>query len=282
MQNSPQPPTQREYWNGRVGEEWVAQADRMDAMLEPLTGAALAKSEFLSGERILDIGCGAGATTLRIARRVGAKGSVVGLDLSAPLLDCARGRAERNGLAIDFVEADASVAALGKAFDAAFSRFGVMFFEEPIAAFAHLRGLLRTGGRLIFVCWRSLKENGWATTPIEAIRPMLKAPVQPPNPDAPGPFSLEDPDKIKRILGDAKWRDITVSPWDGLITIGGGGSVAEAAQFMRKIGHCARAIADQDLDPVEVQRRLVEHLSVLHKPAGVSLPAACWIVRAET
>jgi hypothetical protein len=111
---------------------------------------------------------------------------------------------------------------------------------------------------------------------------MLKAPIRPLDPDAAGPFSLADPDKIRRILGDARWTHVSVSPWDGPITIGGGGSVAEAAEFMRKIGPCARAIAEQDLDPAEIQRKLVEHLSPLHEPAGVSLPAACWIVRAET
>ena len=174
MQGSP---SQREYWSGKVGDEWATHAERIDAMLAPLTDAALQLGAFRSGERVLDIGCGAGATTLEIARRVGATGSVVGVDLSPQLLSVAQSRASQAGASAEFMEADASQMRLDACFDAAFSRLGVMFFEDPIKAFAHIRTGICENGRLTFVCWRALAENVWATTPIEAIRPMLTAPA---------------------------------------------------------------------------------------------------------
>lgn len=276
-----QPLTQREYWSGKVGDEWALQAERIDAMLAPLTEAALDRAAFCAGERVLDIGCGAGATSLEIARRVGAGGSVVGVDLSPQLLALARRRAEQAGLAVEFVEADAGSARLGAPFDAAFSRFGIMFFEAPAQAFAHIRTQMRANGRLVFACWRALGENLWTTIPLEAIAPMLKAPLAPPDPDAPGPYALADAAKIKRILHDAGWRDIVLSPWDGRIAIAGGGSLEDSADFLLKIGPCARAIADQQLDAAEAKQRVIERLAPLYAANAVTLPVACWLVTAK-
>src|SRR5262245_47003069 len=151
-----QPLTQREYWSGKVGDEWALHAERIDVMLGPVTEAALSLGAFRSGERVLDIGCGAGATSLEIARRTG--GTVVGVDLSPQLLEVARCRARHAPLAVEFIEADAGAARLGACFDAAFSRFGVMFFEAPAPAFSHVRTGMCAGGRLIFACWRPLAE----------------------------------------------------------------------------------------------------------------------------
>jgi hypothetical protein len=139
---------------------------------------------------------------------------------------------------------------------------------------------MRGGGRLAFVCWRAIAENPWATIPIEAIQPMLTAPLAPPDPDAPGPYAFADQGKVQRILQDAGWRGVAMSRWDGALTIGGGGSPAEAADFLLRIGPCARAIADQQLDGGEARRRLIERLSPHHDGAGVALPAACWLVAA--
>ncbi len=275
-----QPLTQREYWSGKVGDEWALHAERIDAMLAPLTEAALDLAAFGSGERVLDIGCGAGATSIEIARRTDAGGSVVGVDLSPQLLALARSRAEQAGLAVEFIEADAGSATLGAPFDVAFSRFGVMFFEAPTQAFAHIRTGMRDGGRLVFACWRPLAENIWTTIPLEAIAPMLNTPLAPPDPDAPGPYSLADAAKINRILDDAGWRDIALAPWDGRVAVAGGGSLEDAADFLLKIGPCARALADQQFDAAEARRRLIERLSPLYEENGLALPAACWLVTA--
>jgi SAM-dependent methyltransferase len=272
------PQTQQEYWNSKVGDEWANHADRMDRMLQPLTRAALDLLALQPGERVLDIGCGGGATTLAAAEQVGGAGAVVGVDLSRQLLDLARKRADASGFNIEFVEADAGVAPLPCApFDAAFSRFGVMFFGDPPAAFERLRAGMRPGGRLVFVSWRTFQENLWTFAPLSALAPMLTAPLPPPDPDAPGPFGLSDSAKIEKILGASGWSDVSISRWDGDLRIGD--NARHAAQFLLKIGPCARAVADQQLDAARAEGLLAEFLRAHETPAGVSLPAACWIIR---
>jgi SAM-dependent methyltransferase len=276
---APQRPTQQEYWNSKVGEEWANQADRMDRMLQPMTQPAFDALALKAGERVLDIGCGAGATTLAAAQQVGSSGLAVGVDLSRPLLGHARTRAEASGARAEFVEADAGAAPIpGAPFDAAFSRFGVMFFDEPAAAFARLRATLRPDGRLVFICWRAFSENQWSFAPLAALTPIFTAPVTPPDPNTPGPFALADAAKIKTILTASGWTDITIKPWDGDIRIGA--DARDAAKFLLKIGPCARAITDQQLDPAAAEAVLADFLAQHETPAGVSLPAACWIVRA--
>ncbi|MGE0597467.1 MAG: class I SAM-dependent methyltransferase [Hyphomonadaceae bacterium] len=270
--------TQKEYWSGKVGGEWAAHADRIDRMLAPMTEAALARAAIQPGERVLDIGCGAGATSFAIARG-GAR--VTGVDLSPPLLAVARARAQEGGHDVAFVEDDAGAAQFPERFDAAFSRFGIMFFEQPAAALAHLRTLLRADGRFVFICWRRLPENEWATAPIEAVRLMLTAPLAAPDPNAPGPFAFAEADKVRRLLGEAGWRDVALTRWDGDILVGGGGSLEESAEFLLRIGPCARAIADQGLDAEEARRRVMEHLAPRASAQGVALAAACWVVEAR-
>jgi SAM-dependent methyltransferase len=272
---------QREYWNGQVGEEWARQADLMDRMLHPLTQPAFDLLALQPGERVLDIGCGAGATTLQAANYVG-DGAAVGADISQPLLALAQQRARASGANASFVEADVATSPIpGAPFDAAFSRFGVMFFDDPVQGFGKIRAALRPGGRIVFICWRSFAENGWSYAPLAALTHMLKEPLQPAEPGAPGPFQLQDPDKITSVLNASGWRDVSLRPWDGDVLVGGGGDSRAAAAFLLKIGPCARAIKDQHLDPAEAQRTLAAFLAKHETSAGVPLPAACWIVRAE-
>lgn len=273
-------PMQKEYWNGPVGDQWATHAARIDAMLRPMTDDALKRAALLPGVHVLDIGCGAGATSLRMAEAVRPGGSVTGVDISAPLLHVARARAAKADAPVMFVEADASVAQFEQRFDAAFSRFGVMFFEQPSAAFANIRRQMRNGARLTFVSWRPVFENCWAMTPIEAIEPMFDTPWTPPNPDVPGPFGLSDPEKIERVLSQAGWTDIAITRWDGHNIIAGGVGLEESADFLIRIGPCARAINERGLDVAEVRRRLVDKLAPLHDGTGVALSAACWLVSA--
>jgi SAM-dependent methyltransferase len=277
----PEQPSQREYWSGKAGDEWAAHADRIDAMLAPVTEAALAAGAFQAGERVLDIGCGAGATSLKIANRVGPSGRVTGVDISPQLVRVARERARAANVAAEFIEADAGSSAFGADFDAAFSRFGVMFFEAPAQAFAHIRSAMRTDGRLAFACWRAMAGNAWATTPIAAILPMLKAPLPPPDPDAPGPYSLADAGKVERILREAGWRDVALAPWEGEVALGGGGSLEEIADFMFRIGPFSRVIAEQNLDADEARDRLTQALAPHYQNGAISLSGACWIVTAR-
>jgi len=274
------PPTQREYWNSKVGEEWARQAARTDRMFTGLTQATLDALALQPGERGLDIGCGAGDTTLKAARLVGEGGHAVGVDISRPLLELARGRARVEGLSIDFIEADAGAAPIdGAPFDAAVSRFGVMFFDDPTAAFARIRGTLRPGGRMVFICWRTLAENLWSSAPIEALAPLLPGPPPPADTNVPGPMSLSETSKIRAVLEGAGWRDLSIAPWDGPIVMGR--DADDAAAYLLKIGPCARAIAEHKLDTAAAKSLIVDRLQRAHGPSGVSLAAACWIVSAK-
>ncbi|ANP47170.1 class I SAM-dependent methyltransferase [Candidatus Viadribacter manganicus] len=278
--SDPARPTQLEYWNSKVGEEWARQADLMDRMLQPLTQPAFDLLDLKPGERVLDIGCGAGATTLAAASLIRG-GQAVGADISKPLLDLARERANARGANAHFIEADVSAAPLPDApFDAAFSRFGVMFFDDTAAAFAKIRAALNLGGRIVFISWRTFAENGWSHAPLAALKPILKEPITPADPNAPGPFRLQDRETIATMLAASGWRDVSITPWDGEVLVGGGGDATSAAAFLLKIGPCARAITDQQLDPAQAQRLLADFLRKHETPAGVTLPAATWIVRA--
>ncbi|UPT63924.1 MAG: class I SAM-dependent methyltransferase [Hyphomonadaceae bacterium JAD_PAG50586_4] len=183
-------PMQKEYWSGPAAEQWATHADRIDAMMRPMTDDVLRLAHVQPGERVLDIGCGSGATSLRLARAVAPGGAVTGVDISPQLLDVARARVAQTDLPVSFLEADAGAALLDQTFDTAFSRFGVMFFEQPSAAFTNIRRHMRRGARMTFVCWRPIAENGWAMAPLEAIKPMFDTPWTPPNTDAPGPFAF--------------------------------------------------------------------------------------------
>ncbi len=277
--SEPVRPTQREYWNSKVGEEWARQADRTDKMFGALTQAGFDALNLQPGERVLDIGCGAGETTLTAARRVGPNGHVVGVDISRPLLDLGRNRAKEYGFAVDFLERDAGIAEVpGAPFDAAFSRFGVMFFETPSAAFTQIRKNLKPGGRMSFICWRPFAENFWSQAPLAALTPMLPAPLPPPEENVPGPFGLADPSKTEAILETAGWRDISITPWDGPLHIGD--DAEDATAYILKIGPSARAIAEHGLDQKAAKQLIIKRLQEAQEPNGVWLPAACWIVSA--
>jgi SAM-dependent methyltransferase len=153
-----------------------------------------------------------------------------------------------------------------------------MFFDDLCGAFAMLRKALRPGGRLVFLCWRPFAENGWTFEPFSALSTIFTEPAPPPDPDAPGPFALADAAKIETILGASGWNAVSIARWDGGLRIGA--DAREAAQFLLKIGPCARAVADQRLDRARAEGLLVDFLSKHESPGGVSLSAACWIVRA--
>ncbi len=270
---------QIEYWNGQVGDRWATFQARLDASMVDIAAAAYAFAAAKPGERVLDVGCGCGTTTLEHAKAVGPSGAVTGVDISHPMLEVARRRAAEAGAPIDFREADASEAAFTPDFDLLFSRFGVMFFADPVAAFANLRKALKSGGRLRFVCWRAAAENLWATAPFAAAMDLLP-PQEPGDPHAPGPFAFADGERLKKILTQAGFSDPRLEKLETHMHMGA--DVDEAVDQAFKIGPLARALAQAD-DAVkdQVRARIRDALAKFQTARGVAAPAACWLVAAE-
>ena len=270
---------QATYWNDSAGPVWVEMQDTLDRELRPLGVAAMAALGPATGERIIDIGCGCGETSLDLARRVGPSGSVLGADLSAPMLGVARERARAAGLAqAAFVQADAQVYAFEPA-DAVFSRFGVMFFDDPPAAFANLRKALKPGGRIAFVCWRAAADNAVMTLPAVAARPFLPEPSgPPPDPHAPGPFAFADRARLEGILGSAGFTDVKIAPHDEDLWVGG---VEETTQLSLRIGPLGAALRENPHLRDTVIGAVGEALSKHLTPEGVRLASATWIVTAR-
>ena len=187
------------FWNGLGGHTWVARQAHTDITLAPVSEALLALSAPRAGERVLDIGCGCGASTLEFARAVGPAGRVTALDISGPMLAEAEARARAAGIAnVDWRQADAATAALD-GFDLLVSNFGLMFFGDPVAAFANLRRAASPGARMAFVCWRPLTENPWMEVPMRAVSPHVP-PRPKADPDSPGMFAFADPQRVSHVL----------------------------------------------------------------------------------
>ena len=205
---------QIEFWNGAPGQRWVAYQESLDRVWRPVGDAAIERAAVLPGERLIDVGCGCGATALELATKVGLSGSVVGIDVSAPMLARARERARTLGVAnVEFVQADASTHAFAGSANLVFSRAGVMFFGDPVAAFANLRRALRPGGRLVFVCFREREVNSWWTVPLAAAATVVAA-EQPTPAHEPGPFSLSDETRLRAVLDHSGFVGTVCEPAD--------------------------------------------------------------------
>lgn len=271
-----------EMWNGDDTAAWTTHPDRYDVMLGPFGDAVLDAAALAPGERVLDVGCGAGALCLAAGRAVGDGGAVVGADISRPLLALAAQRAADGGAEnVTILEADVQTAILeAAAYDVVISRFGVMFFDDPFAAFRNLRSAVRPGGRLAFACWRALPENEWALVPVMAALPHLGAPDIP-APGAPGPFAFGEADQIVDVLTNAGWADVRTEEFRTALQVGGAATAEEAVAFYREDAFgkvlfgrgddAARAAALEAL-----RTSLNEHVT----DSGVRLGAATWIVTA--
>jgi ubiquinone/menaquinone biosynthesis C-methylase UbiE len=268
------------YWNADAGENWASLQKYMDAQLEPYGSRAMEALALAPGERVLDVGCGSGQTSLALGQAVGAGGTVVGVDISRPLLDVARRRAADVGAAqVSFVEADAQTYAFAAAgFEAVFSRFGVMFFADPPAAFANIRRALKPAGRLAFVCWRTPAENAMMTVPHMAAAAHLP-PSPPPTPGAPGPFAFADPARVRDILSSAGFGDIDLTPYDRKV---GGGDLEQTLAVSLSMGMLGRALLEHPdkramvID--DVREALRPHVD---EDGIVRLGSAAWIVTAR-
>ncbi len=267
--------TEASEWTGRMGGNWAREWQRTDRSFAPLTERLLDHPAMREFAAALDIGCGAGELSCRLAARV-PQAQVTGVDISSELLAVARARCAGP----EFVEADAaSFRPAGPAPDLLVSRHGVMFFADPFAAFAHLAAIAAPGAALRFSCFRTRTENEWALR-LASIVPGDAAFV---DPAAPGPFAFGNRERTARILGSTGWCDVDFEAFD-FAMVGGEGenAVADAHSYFQHIGSAARALAGLDGEERELALvRLRALLAGHHEDNRVALPAAAWIVTAR-
>lgn len=270
---------QQAYWNESAAKAWVELHDLLDRQLEPLGARAMGELALRAGERVLDIGCGTGQTTLQLAARVGAQGSVLGADISGPMLEIARDRAAAAQLSqTQFLQADAQTHPFdADAMDAVFSRFGVMFFADPRAAFTNVRSALKPGGRLAFVCWRSMAENPWMRPAAGSAFADVPAPPAP-EPGAPGPFAFADREHVGAILADAGFADIAVTPHDAKL---GGNTLEDSIRLSLGVGPLGALLRERPEKRDEVEAELRKALAARVLDGRVVQDSATWIVTAR-
>lgn len=265
---------QAEFWSGRAGNAWVARQAQFDGMMTPILDLLLDTAKPATGERVLDLGCGTGASLLRVAAAIGPQGHVTGVDISQPMLGLARHRVTEAGLDnVDILNADAQVHALDQGFDLALSRFGVMFFADPVAAFANIRAAMRPGGRLAFVTWAGMAANPWFKIPSEVAQAHL-GPVPRPDPRAPGPMAFSESDYVLDILSRAGWgaAESRVVALD----LTPPGTLADVADFMGREGPASRIVAHHEGTEADIDTIVAGIAARIHDHAtaeGVRIPA---------
>jgi ubiquinone/menaquinone biosynthesis C-methylase UbiE len=271
---------QAAYWNGAAGRRWIDRQETLDRVLNPIQELLLTRAGITTGERIIDIGCGCGASTIELAGRVGAQGRVMGIDISAPMLARARERAPAD-LPLAYVLADATVHAFepGGA-DLIFSRFGVMFFADPTLSFQNMRTALRPGGRLAFASWREPRQNPWMLLPLqEAYKHVPRLPEV--GPEDPGPFSFAREERVRRILSEAGFSSIALEGVDLSLDLAVGRGLDAAVAGALDIGPVSRALEGQPPEVVaRVQNSIRTALASYQKGETVLLPASVWIATA--
>jgi SAM-dependent methyltransferase len=271
---------QAEYWSGPVGRRWRDRQEHQDEVLRPVSERLIAAAKPRPGEKVIDVGCGCGATTIDFAERVAPGGEALGLDISELMLSLARERA-RADLPARFVVADATVhdMALASA-DLVVSRFGVMFFADPTRSFANVRRGLRPGGRLVFACWREAKQNPWMLVPLrEAAK--HAPPLPETNPEDPGPFAFASEERVRRVLREAGFADIVLTPLDLDLDIAVGRGVDTAVAAALAIGPASRMLDGQS-EAVRAAAAADIRAALAARAVGDSVPlgAAIWIVTA--
>jgi len=267
-------------WNGEAGRNWVDGVDRFDRLLEPMGAAVLSAARLQPGERVVEVGSGTGQLAIQASRLVAPDGVVIGVDLSEPMTELARRRAAEAGITnVELVVADAATANLPQShFDALVSRFGLMFFADPPAAFAHLVSRLRPGGRLAAAVWQERSESDLFALPAAVVARLVPDLAAPP-PGAPGMFALSDPSAIRRLILDAGATDVLVESHRRLLTAGT--SVTEAVTFIKSSSGFEPVIAAGpevvDAAEQELRRVMADHMG----PTGVELGGAAWLVTAR-
>ena len=269
------------YWNGPAGQRWADRQAAQDILLGPVANILIDRAKPQAGERVIDIGCGSGVTTIAFARKVAPSGHAFGVDISAPMLARERASAPKE-LPVDFTLADATVYPFDPAsFDLLASRFGVMFFADPALSFANMRKALKPSGRLAFACWREPRENPFFMAPLQAAyKHVPKLPQQ--GPEDPGPFAFASEERVRRILDAAGFAAVQMEPCPLLLDAAIGRGLDGAVQAALEIGPASRALEGQ---PAELRaaaaNSIREALTAFAKGDAVLLPASIWIVTAK-
>ena len=267
--------TQSARWNGPSGNAWVDAQAVLDALYKPFEDLVVEEVAAVGGRRVLDVGCGTGATTLAVARLLGAAGRCTGIDVSEPMITAARARA---GTEVDLIQADAQDHDLGAAvYDTIVSRFGVMFFDDPVAAFANLRRAARPGAALRFIAWRDMAANPFMTTAERAAAPLLPT-IPARRPDGPGQFAFADRDTVEAILARSGWTGVDLRPIDVTCTL----PEPELIGYVTRLGPLGQALPSAD---GPTRARVVETVRAAFEPyvhgAEVRFTAACWLTAAD-
>jgi len=269
------------YWNGPGGQRWADRQAGQDVLLKPIADLLIDRAAPKPGERVVDVGCGSGATTIAFAQKVAPSGHAFGVDISGPMLERARASAPKE-LPVDFALADATIYPFDSAsVDLLASRFGVMFFADPVLSFANMRKALKPAGRLAFACWREPRENPFFMAPLHAAyKHVPKLPPQ--GPDDPGPFAFASEERVRRILEGAGFTGIRMEACPLLLDTAIGGGLDRAVQGALEIGPASRALEGQ---PEELRQAAVhsirEALAAFVKGDAVLMPASIWIVTAR-
>ncbi|KHK91129.1 class I SAM-dependent methyltransferase [Novosphingobium malaysiense] len=277
-------PLKYEDWGGEMGARWLANLKGFEGTIAPVGEALLARAAFAPGERVIDLGFGGGATTIAIAEAVSPGGCVLGLDISPDLTSAATRRARQAGIDnAQFLCGDAATASVPDGpYDRLVSRFGSMFFAEPVGAFANLRSMLKHGGRIDLAVWGPPAENPWMREGMEVARNHVEMPA--PVPRAPGPFAFEDLDYLREILAGSGFHDVDIGAAVGQLPVGGAGASAEQA---RDFAQNAMAFGQVLLDyPSDVQAAVARELAHLYgrhyRPGeGVMMDYCAWLVSAR-
>ena len=272
------------HWSGEVGPAWVAERERLDERMVPLTRVLVDELGLEPGERVLDVGCGVGGSSVALARAVGAGGHVLATDISTTMLAAARERAQdpdSDAAPISWLEADAQTHTFELAsFNAVASRFGVMFFDDPIAAFGNLRSALRPDGRLVFICWQEPKANPSFFIGLAEIAELVELP-DPPAPNTPGPFGLADDRRTYALLNAAGFGEIEIKPVE--VEMPFAGTAEDMARHLWTVGPVGTVLRGLEDDPeraAAVRARLTEVVETLERDQGLARPARLWLVRA--
>jgi len=273
---------QATYWNGPGGRHWIDRQEMQDGVLAPVAASLLKAAGAAPGDRVIDVGCGCGATTLAIARVTGASGRGLGVDISAPMVERARERAAAESSTAQFLVADATIHDLAsERADLIISRFGVMFFADPALSFANMRKALKPTGRLVFACWREPRLNPWLMIPLKAAT--RHAPPLPKlGPEDPGPFSFADEARVRRILSSAGFADVALEPVDLELDTAVGLGFENAIASALEIGPASRALEGH---PDEVRSAAIAEIRAALAPFQrgnrVPMGGAIWIVSAR-